>query len=231
MKTTFLNILLIFLISTFGIKSKTKDSDSPERVIQNANELLFRSKIGSQNLNTEVLVFKTKTQNHRTELLIKLNKDDKVIFSDTLSIEMTEEPFIDLRNIDDDKMDDLAIEYLRPGRGGNNISMVYLFDKEKICLKRISNSIYFPNLTYDTDLDFVSSFRFYGGDAVQMDYLKIKNDMLLPKYVVIREVQKVYLKKFEKGKWLDVGEKKIDNDLIIPEVIQLEPDIKIKNAS
>lgn len=230
MKTILLKILLLISISNWGFHVKNEDENPPEFSFQQKDKLLFRSQIGTQDLQTEVFVYKSKNEKNQPELLITMVKEGKAISSETLSIEMEEEPFIELRKINDDQVDDLAIEYLRPGRGGNTISMIYLFDKENLCFKKISNSISFPNLTYNPHLGVTSSFRFYGGDAVQIDFLKIENDSLVSKYEVIREVQKVYLSKFVNGKWIKMGERLVDKDVIIPEVVQLEPEIKLKDT-
>src|SRR5690606_8444672 len=136
-------------------------------------ELLFKSKIGSETLKTEVLIFdlKSDTDTIKKNLFVELRKSDNIVFSDTLSIGMTEEPLIDIRDVDGDGTDDLLIEYLRPGRGSNQVSMLFLFDDKELKLKRIPNSIFFSNLTYDKNLRYISSFGFYGGDGVHMNFL------------------------------------------------------------
>ena len=164
------------------------------------NELLFRDTIRFQKQKLEVLVFDLKTKNHHKHLLIRLCKNGEIVFLDSLLIDMNEKPIIQLKDIDGDEIDDLVVEFLRPGRGGNNVSMIYLFDKNKLRLNRISNSINFPNLAYDQKLNFTSSFRFYGGNAVQMDFLKVVEDTLLSQYQVIKEAQNVHLEKYEGGK-------------------------------
>src|SRR5690606_4116686 len=228
MKLMILHIILFFFVLNYNSEFNTKNS---ERTNFYKHNLLFHSKMGPQNLKMEVFVYSLETKINKRKILVQLNKENKILFSDTLLIKMDEEPIIELRKINGDKIEDLVIEYLRPGRGGNNGSMIYIFDENEIRLTKISNSIEFPNLIFDENLGFISSFRFYGGDGVQMDFLEIKNDTLLPKYEVIKEVKKIYLKKLEKGNWIDIGEKTIDKNIIIPEIIQLEPEIKIKNAS
>jgi len=212
MKIILLNILLIFLSLNCEFK----------------RELIFNSEIGSQNLKVQVLVFDLKTDKKTKELLVELNQEGKIVFSDTLTIEMNEEPMIELREINGDETDDLLIEYLRPGRGGNKVSMLYIFDESNLKLNRIPNSIFFPNLSYNENLNFISSFRFYGGNAVQMDFLKIEKDTLCSKYIITKEDEKVYIKKFKKGKWVEIGEETIDSDIIIPKIISLKPEVIIE---
>lgn len=224
-----LHIILFFCGLNYNSEFNAMNSEQTNFIYQ--QNLLFHSRIGPQNLKTEVLIYNLETNINKRKLLVQLNQENKILFSDTLLIEMDEEPIIELRKINGDKIEDLVIEYLRPGRGGNNVSMIYIFDENKIRLTKISNSIEFPNLIFDENLGFISSLRFYGGDGVQMDFLEIKNDTLLPKYEVIKEVQKIYLKKLEKGNWINIGEKTIDKNIIIPEIIRLEPEIKIKKAS
>jgi hypothetical protein len=90
----------------------------------------------------------------------------------------------------------------------------------------------FPNLGYDEELKYVSSFRFYGGDGVQMDYLEIVSDSLLSRHRIIREGRMIYVKKNTDGKWIEGKELKLErNNIIIPDVLQLEPEVKIRNAS
>src|SRR5690606_1141808 len=149
MKLFFLNILSFFLVLGYNFKPNAEQKDI-------GNGLLFHSKIGSKNPNIEVSVFDLETNKSTKKLLIKLNKGTKTVFSDTLSIEMNEEPMIELQDINGDDTNDLVIEYLRPGRGGNNVSMVYIFDEDNLRLKKIPNSMFYPNLTYDKDLDFIS---------------------------------------------------------------------------
>src|SRR5690606_8185927 len=211
MKIILLNILLIFLSLNCEFK----------------RELIFNSEIGSQNLKVQVLVFDLKTNKKTKELLVELNQEGKIVFSDTLTIEMNEEPMIELREINGDETDDLLIEYLIPGRGTNKVFMVYLFDQSNVRLNKISNSIYFPNLSYDENLGYISSFRFYGGDAVQMDFLKIESDTLSSKYNILREEQWLYVKKFDGQDWIESFSKLISDDVIIPEIIALEPEVII----
>ena len=222
MKLFLLNILSFFLVLGHNFKPNTEQKDVE-------NDLLFHSKIGLKNPNIEVSIFYLETNKNTKDLLIKLNKGTKTVFSDTLSIEMTEaeEPMIELRDINGDDTNDLVIEYLRPGRGGNNVSMVYIFDEDNLRLKKIPNSMFFPNLDYDKNLNYISSFRFNGGFAVQMDFLKIESDTLCSKYRITKEEQDVYIEKFGKGEWIKIGEETIDEDIIIPEVIALEPEVKI----
>ena len=200
--------------------SKVIKSDAKEK-------LLFHSEIGSQNLKIQVLVFDLKTNKNTKELLVELNQEGKIVFSDTLTIEMIEEPMIELRDINGDETDDLLIEYLIPGRGTNKVFMVYLFEQSNVKLNKISNSIYFPNLSYDENLGYISSFRFYGGDAVQMDFLKIESDTLSSKYNILREEQWLYVKKFDGQDWIESFSKLISDDVIIPEIIALEPEVII----
>ena len=194
--------------------------------------LLFESQIGPDNSKTLVQVFELKTAEFQKTLSVKLKKEGIIVYNDTLIIEMDEEPFINLSEINGDGMKDLNIEFLRPGRGGNNVCMVYLYDHTNLKLIKISNSLYFPNLNFDEDLKLVSSFRFYGGSAVQMDYLEIVSDTLSPKHRIIKEEQIIYVEKFTDGKWIQRDELRLKiDDLIIPEIIALEPEIKVKNAS
>lgn len=226
MRIIILHGLLFFL--ALGCKSKNeplKESEPPLNT-----ELIFKSKIGSESLKTEVLIIdlRSDTDTIKTNLFVELRKSDNVVFSDTLSIEMTEEPLIDIRDVDGDGTDDLLIEYLRPGRGSNQFSMLFLFDDKELKLKRIPNSIFFSNLTYDENLRYISSFGFYGGDGVQMNFLKIESDTLSAKYTITKEGNKVTCYKVDNGSFSKTMEKEIDSDVILPEIIALEPEIEIQ---
>ncbi|WP_373397829.1 hypothetical protein V8V91_25465 [Algoriphagus halophilus] len=201
---------------------------------ENDGKLLFESQIGPVNSKITVQVFDLNLNKAELEktMQIDLVNQGIVIFRDTLMIQMNDEPLIDLIEINGDGIKDLRIEYLRPGRGGNNVSMAYLYNAKNMRLDKISNSIYFPNLSFDEQLKSIYSFRFYGGFAVQMDYLEIVSDTLSPRHQIIKEEQIIYIKKYINGKWIDRKELKLNSDdIIIPEVIELEPEIKIKNAS
>ena len=226
MRIIILHGLLFFL--ALGCKSKNealKESEPPLNT-----ELIFKSKIGSESLKTEVLIIdlRSDTDTIKTNLFVELRKSDNVVFSDTLSIEMTEEPLIDIRDVDGDGTDDLLIEYLRPGRGSNQVSMLFLFDDKELKLKRIPNSIFFSNLTYDKNLRYISSFGFYGGDGVHMNFLKIESDTLSAKYTITKEGNKITCYKVDNGSSIKTMEKEIDSDIIVPEIIALEPEIEIQ---
>jgi len=201
---------------------------------ENDEKLLFESQIGPENSKMTVQVFDLDlipTDFEKT-LQIDLVEQMKVVFRDTLVIEMDDEPLINLIEINGDGIKDLLIEYLRPGRGGNNVSMAYIYNSNNLQLDKIPNSIYFPNLSFDDKLKSIYSFRFYGGFAVQMDYLEIVSDTLLSRHQIIKEGQIIYVKKYVNGKWIERKEMKLNSDdIIIPEIIELEPEIKIKNAS
>ncbi|MGM0636637.1 MAG: hypothetical protein ACQESK_11280 [Bacteroidota bacterium] len=195
-------------------------------------KLLFESQIGPDISKTIVQVIEIQSLDSKKTLIIDLINEAKTVFRDTLIVEMEEEPLIDLIEINGDGIKDLRIEYLRPGRGGNNVSMAYLYDAKNTRLNKIPNSIYFPNLSFDKGLKFIFSFRFYGGFAVQMDYLKIESDTLSPKHRITKEEQMIYVQKNVNGKWIKRKELILESDdIIIPEIIELEPEIKIKNAS
>lgn len=220
MKLFLLNIVLILL--TLGCNPKVDHSDQHKE-----KNLLFQSEIGSQKFLHQLLVFDLMTTENYKKLLIKITNSKEIIFSDTLVIEMVDEPTIELRDINGDTTKDLLIEYLRPARGSNQVSMLYLVNGKDLKLNKISNSIYFPNLSYDEKLHYISSFRFYGGDAVQMDFLKIEFDTLSPKYNITKDANKVNITKLKDNKWIEIGEKTIDSDIIIPEIIALEPEVKL----
>jgi len=222
MKKINLLILLTITVTLFSFIGNRKVSQN----------LLFESQIGPKNSKTFVEVLDLSSANFKKTLQIDLFNQGKVEFRDTLIIQMDNEPLIDLIDVNGDGIKDLKIEYLRPGRGGNNVSMVYLYNSKNLRLDKLSNSIYFPNLSFDEQLKSIFSFRFYGGFAVQMDYLEIVSDTLSPKHQIIKEDQMIYVKKYVDGKWIDRKELKLDSDVIvIPEVVELEPEIKIKNAS
>src|SRR5690606_15185368 len=220
MKLFLLNIVLILL--TLGCKPKVDNSDHHKE-----RTLLFQSEIGNQKLHNQLLVFDLMTTEAYKKLLIEISNSKEIVFSDTLVIEMVDEPTIELRDINGDTTKDLLIEYLRPARGSNQVSMLYLVNEKDLKLNKISNSIYFPNLSYDEKLHYISSFRFYGGDAVQMDFLKIEFDTLSPKYNITKDANKVNITKLKDNKWIEIGEKTIDSDIIIPEIIALEPEVKL----
>lgn len=224
MKRFLLSILLGLL--AVGCKPKKEMLEENEPPLK--TELLFKSKIGSETLKTEVLIFDLKSDTIKKNLFVELRKLDNIVFSDTLSIEMTEEPFIDIRDVDGDGTDDLLIEYLRPARGSNQVSMLFLFDTKELKLKRIRNSILFSNLTYDKNLKYISSFGFYGGETVEMYFLRIESDTLLAKYNITKEDNKVSVAKLEEDEWIEIAEKTIDSDVIVPEIITLEPQVEIK---
>jgi len=222
MNKSFLLILLTFINTLFGFTSK-------KEINQN---LLFESQIGPENSKITVQVLALMTKEFEKTLQIDLLNQDKVEFRDTLMIQMDNEPLIDMIDVNGDGIKDLKIEYLRPGRGGNNVSMVYLYNSKNLRLDKLSNSMYFPNLSFDEQLKSIYSFRFYGGFAVQMDYLEIVGDTLSPKHQIIKEDQMIYVKKYVNGKWIDRKELKLESDdIVIPDVIELEPEIKIKHAS
>jgi hypothetical protein len=199
---------------------------------ENEEILLFESLIGPETSGVSLQVFDLETENFMKTLEINLIKEEQIVFRDTLVIEMDDEPLIDLIEINGDGIKDLRIEYLRPGRGGNNVYMVFLYDSNLVKLDEISNSVNYPNLCFDKKLKSIFSFRFYGGSGLQMDYLEILNDTLLSKHKIIKEDQRIYIKKFLNGKWVERNELKLkSDDIIIPEIIELEPEIKIKNAS
>ena len=219
---------LYFLLGFFAVSCNTKKEITEENQHSLKTELIFRSKIGYETLKTEVLIFDLKSDTIRKNLFVELRKSDKIVFSDTLSIDMEEEPFIDIQDVDGDGTDDLLIEYLRPARGSNQVSMLFLFDDKAYKLKRIRNSIFFSNLTYDKNLRYISSFGFYGGDAVQMDFLKIESDTLSAKYTITKEGNKVTVYKVDNGSSIKTIEKEIGSDIIVPEIIALEPEILIQ---
>lgn len=232
MKHILLLLTLFLIILSCDPKSTTplESSETSEATLD--SNLIFNSIIGHPDLQTKVLVFDLPHEKYGKRLKIKLEKERESIFTDTLTIDMDTKPLVELTEINGDGTKDLVIEYLRPGRGGNYVVMAFIFDTKEMVLKKVSNSIFFPNLVYDENLGFVSSFRFYGGFSVQMDFLEIKGDTLCPKYQIIKEDQEIYLKKMEKGNWIESGVMTLDSaDVIIPEIIELEPEIKIKNAS
>lgn len=219
MKLFLLNIVLILL--TLGCKYKVDHSDHHKE-----RTLLFQSEIGNQKLRNQLLVFDLMTTEAYKKLLIEISDSKEIVFSDTLTIEMVDKPTIELRNINGDTTKDLLIEYLRPGRGSNQVSMLYLVNEKDLKLNKVSNSIYFPNLTYDEKLHYISSLRFYG-DTVKMDFLEMKSDTLSPKYNITKEDNKVRITKLKDNNWIEIGEKTIDSDIIIPEIIALEPEVII----
>nr|WP_298000765.1 hypothetical protein [uncultured Flavobacterium sp.] len=220
MKLFLLNI--VFILFALGCKSKVNHSHQHKE-----RNLLFQSEIGNQKIRHQLLVFDLMTTEYYKKLLIEISNNKGTIFSDTLIIEMVNEPTIELCDINGDTTKDLLIEYLRPARGSNQVSMLYLINEKDLKLNKVSNSIYFPNLSYDEKLHYISSFRFYGGDAVQMDFLKIESDTLSSKYSITKEADIVYFKKLKDNNWIEIGEKIIDGDIIIPEIIALEPEIFI----
>ena len=224
------SFLLYVLLGFFVVGCNAKKEMIEENRVPLKAELLFKSKIGSETLKTEVLIFdlRSDTDTIKKNLFVELRKSDNIVFSDTLSIGMTEEPLIDIRDVDGDGTDDLLIEYLRPGRGSNQVSMLFLFDDKELKLKRIPNSIFFSNLTYDENLRYISSFGFYGGDGVQMNFLKIESDTLSAKYTITKEGNKVTVYKVDNGSSIKTMEKEIDSDVIVPEIIALEPEIEIQ---
>lgn len=222
------SFLLYVLLGFLAVACNAKKEMIEENQVPLKAELLFKSKIGSETLKTEVLIIDLKSNTIKKELFLELRKSNTIVFSDTLSIEMDEEPLIDIRDVDGDGTDDLLIEYLRPGRGSNQFSMLFLFDDKELKLKRIPNSIFFSNLTYDENLRYISSFGFYGGDGVQMNFLKIESDTLSAKYTITKEGNKVTCYKVDNGSFSKTMEKEIDSDVILPEIIALEPEIEIQ---
>ena len=222
MKNLLILILIIFTVSLSGYVGNNEVNPS----------LLFESRIGPENSKVKVQVYTLTTADLRKLLLINLVNQGKVKFRDTLIVQMSDEPLIELIEVNGDGIKDLRVEYLRPGRGGNNVSIIYLYNSRNLRLEKISNSMNFPNLGYDEELKYVSSFRFYGGDGVQMDYLEIVSDSLLSRHRIIREGRMIYVKKNTDGKWIEGKELKLErNNIIIPDVLQLEPEVKIRNAS
>src|SRR5690606_36517930 len=142
MKLFLLNIVLILL--TLGCKYKVDHSDHHKE-----RTLLFQSEIGNQKLRNQLLIFDLMTTENHKKLLIEISNSKETIFSDTLVIEMADEPWIELRDVNGDTTKDLLIEYLRPGRGSNPVSILYLVNEKDLKLNKVSNSIYFPNLSYD----------------------------------------------------------------------------------
>lgn len=208
-----------------GCKSKNELQNVIEPPLK--SELLFKSKIGSESLKAEVLISDLKSSAIKKQLFIELRKLNKVVLSDTLSIEMMEKPLIDIQDVDGDGTDDLLVEYLKPAKGSNKVAMLYLFDEKKLKLKRIANSIFFSNLTYDRNLNYISSLGFYGDDGVQIDFLKIKDDSLSTKYTITKAGHNVTAYKVENGLLIKKSEKELDADIIVPEISALEPEIKI----
>ena len=222
MKNLLILILIIFTVSLSGYVGNNEVNPS----------LLFESRIGPENSKVKVQVYTLTTTDLRKSLLINLVNQGRVKFRDTLIVQMSDEPLIELIEVNGDGIKDLRVEYLRPGRGGNNVSIIYLYNSRNLRLEKISNSMNFPNLGYDQELKYVSSFRFYGGDGVQMDYLEIVSDSLLSRHRIIREGRMIYVKKNTDGKWIEGKELKLErNNIIIPDVLQLEPEVKIRNAS
>jgi hypothetical protein len=200
--------------------------DEPVSIVE-SDTILFEKKLNTKNLHLVVLELVKNEFN--SEILIVLKQNNTLLQSDSLTIEMSD-PIIEMSDIDGDNVEDLIIEYLRPGRGGNNVSIVYLIKETPNKFIKINNAIYYPNLDFDKSLNYISSFGFYGGDAVEINFVEIKGDSISPKYRFIKEVQNCEIKILDQNVWITVDKLKLDPDIVIPEIISLEPKIKIKNA-
>ncbi len=79
-------------------------------------------------------------------------------------------------DFNNDGLNDLTFISGEVARGANEIRTLLIYDKKSDELLHIKNSADYPNLAYNSRLDCIDAWLFYGGTATV--FLKLKGDML-----------------------------------------------------
>jgi len=124
-----------------------------------------------------------------------------------------------IADYNNDGFNDLTVQSSTAARGSNEIKSLFVFDKNKEELKLIKNSVNYPNLAYNKDLDCIDAWLVYGGSTTV--FLKLDSDTL-------REFAGVEL--FDNVRTIYEVDKKGNKTIIEEMQIQdLEPYIRFKN--
>lgn len=80
------------------------------------------------------------------------------------------------RDFNNDGFNDFTYIPLLPARGANEVRRLFIFDPELSLLRYMKNSMNYPNLKYNKELDCIDAFAVYGGSS--SEFLKIEKDSL-----------------------------------------------------
>ena len=81
-----------------------------------------------------------------------------------------------VEDFNNDGSNDLTFISGQAARGANEIRTLLIYDKKRDELVHIRNSAEYPNLAYNSALDCIDAWSFYGGTATI--FLRLKGDML-----------------------------------------------------
>ncbi|WP_294733545.1 hypothetical protein [uncultured Flavobacterium sp.] len=85
--------------------------------------------------------------------------------------------FPKFKDFNNDGYNDFTYKSVVSARGSNDLKNLFIFSPDKGILVRIKNSIDYPNLEYNVELDCLNSTAYHG--SYSYSFLKIKNDQLV----------------------------------------------------
>jgi hypothetical protein len=110
------------------------------------------------------------------KLLQKENNKWKLIQNYALSKESEIPLLTEIKDFNNDGLNDFTIHYSTAGRGANDIRKLFIFSKKENKFIEIKNSDDYPNLSYNKKLNCIDALSVYGGTTTT--FLKLNKNNL-----------------------------------------------------